>query len=288
VRTSEAIDLFLADCRRRPLSAFTLRRYAEELARLPDCELPPEPEVLRSTLADPKYSRASRQGWYRTWRQFFAWLWLEHHIETPMVRVQSPRGERIVSLPFTREELQALFRACLDDRHRALLLFLLDTGCRRGEVASLRRSSLFDDAGRSWAVVSGKTGPRPVPMSLLTAEYLRKIAVGDVIWADAHGRPLDVDGLKTLWRRLVDRSGIRQENRSAWPAGIRRRRGLHTMRRTAAREHWLRGMDMRLVQHLLGHARLASTQGYLWVGDEDLARVHAQTSPVEDFREFLS
>ena len=287
LRTPEAIALFLADCRLRPLASATLKRYAGELARLPDCELPPEPQALRELLADPKYSRASRQGWHRTWKQFFGWLWLEHQVPTPMVRVRAPRGEKIVQLPFTREELRSLFSACLNDTERALLLFLLDTGARRGEVASLRRHAIYNDGRRWWAAVSGKTGPKALPISEITARYLRKISRGDSVWATWWGGQLTVDGLAMVWRRLVARAGIRAENRASWAPGIRRQRGLHAMRRTAAREHWRRGMDLRLVQLLLDHAKIQSTQAYLWVGSEDLAAAIERTSPVADFQDLL-
>lgn len=202
-----------------------------------------------------------------------------------MVRVKAaPRGERLIHLPFSHDELRALFAACLNDTHRTLLLFLLDTGCRRGEVASLRRHGIYHDGRHWWAAVSGKVGPKAVPVSDLTASYLRRIGHGDSVWTTRQGCPLGVDGIKTMWRRLVGRTGIRQE---PWAAGIRRPRGLHAMRRTAAREHWRRGMDLRLVQALLGHAKISSTQGYLWVGDEDLAAAHATSSPVADFRDLL-
>lgn len=59
------------------------------------------------------------------------------------------------------------------------------------------------------------------------------------------------------------------------------------MRRTAAREHWRRGMDLRLVQLLLDHSKISSTQAYLWVGSEDLAAAHERTSPVGDFQDLL-
>lgn len=287
LRTPEAVDLFLADCRLRPLAAATIRRYTDELARLPDCELPPDPQVLRELLASPKYSRASRQGWYRTWKQFFSWLWLEHQVATPMVRIKAPRGERIVQLPFSHDELRSLFSACLNDTERALMLFLLDTGCRRGEVASLRSHGIWSDGRHWWAAVSGKTGPKAVPISEITARYLRRITRGDAVWSTWWGKPLSVDGLKTTWRRLVARAGIRTEDRSSWAPGIRRQRGLHAMRRTAAREHWRRGMDLRLVQLLLDHSKIASTQAYLWVGSEDLAAAHERTSPVADFKDLL-
>ena len=80
---------------------------------------------------------------YRSVQQYFKWLADEGEIrDTPMRKMKPPRVPEEPPRVLSERDLERLFKACtgtglLDRRDRAILRLLLDTGCRRSELAAL-------------------------------------------------------------------------------------------------------------------------------------------------------
>ena len=151
-------------------------------------------------------------------------------------------------------------------RDLALLLFLVETGCRVGECASLRLSWLNLKTGDG--IVEGKTGERVVDFTGVTASALRvwlvaRPAVGhDFVWVGQRGDPLSAGGIYQVLRRL------------ARLAGVKGRFNPHSIRHLVG-QSWTDEVNLELVRQKLGHRDIHTTA--MFYANQDRERVKAAT-----------
>jgi integrase/recombinase XerC/integrase/recombinase XerD len=160
-------------------------------------------------------------------------------------------------------------------RDRVLFELLYSTGCRVGELCSLN----IDDVGRREILVRGKGDKeRWVFVG-------RRAAAALVEYLPMRGhRWTDQDGEKALildlrGRRLTPRGVYYLIRRYAVKTGLTKKVSPHTFRHSFATQLLDEGADIRLVQELLGHASLSTTQVYTHTGIERIKRVYRQSHP---------
>ncbi len=166
----------------------------------------------------------------------------------------------------------------LGRRDRAALETLYATGCRASEVVGLRPGDL--DLNRGTARCIGKGDKqRMVPLGSRAREAIRaylqqdrpalvaRRPATDVIFVTRSGRPLSRTG---LWRI------VKQHARAA---GLPEAVSPHTLRHSFATHLLAGGADLRVVQEMLGHASIATTQIYTRVEMSRLLQVHAACHP---------
>lgn len=177
---------------------------------------------------------------------------------------------------FTDEELERLWASC---RTKApsllrLLLFLVNTGCRKGEGIACRWSWIDFKAGlvripsnKAWQPKNGK--PREVPLSDRLRAVLSTPGAGrDPEWTfpSAYGGPL-AEFPKDLWRRVAKDAGLTG--------------GVHQLRHTFA-SHFLAAVpDLPLLGKVMGHstARVTELYVHLLPGQLDRARNAVNLAP---------
>jgi integrase/recombinase XerC len=156
-------------------------------------------------------------------------------------------------------------------RDVAILELLYATGLRVSELAGLDLAALDRDA-RTVRVVGKGGKERIVPYGAAAAgaldRYLgpRAAAAGPV-FTSARGRRLGVRSVRTI------------VGRAARAAGVTRRVTPHTLRHTFATHLLDAGADLRVIQELLGHSRLSTTQRYTHVGADQLMKVYDAAHP---------
>jgi len=214
-------------------------------------------------------------------RQFFAWAVREGHLaKDPMIDLEGPR--RPLNLPGTlsKSEVEALLAAPsgdspLDLRDRAMIETLYATGMRVSEAVELplSRLNLLQGVVR----VLGKGGRErlvPVGDAALVA-LARWIDVGrpqlrprgEQVFVSRTGRPLSRQALWQRIRLLARRAGVQTPVHP------------HRLRHSFATHLLDNGADLRVVQMLLGHADLATTQIYTHVSRSRLRDLHARHHP---------
>ena len=222
----------------------------------------------------------SAQTYFVNLKTLFRFLGEEGALEeSPLERLKPPPARQDQIQPFTPAQVRALLdatkRTRQPRRNRALILFLLDTGCRASEVCGLRVQDV--DLGGRRAVVTGKgEKSRTVPLGATTVKelyaYLKEEArePADALFQSERGGPLTRWHLRKLLWRLGEAAGLEAVRCSP-----------HTFRHTCAIWMLRGGANVYTVQQLLGHTSLAMTRRYLAIVDADVEAQHRRFSPAD-------
>ena len=197
--------------------------------------------------------------------------------------MESPRLWKILPPTLTREEVDRLLAApdsatTRGLRDRAILETFYATGLRVSELAALTLDSLHFDAEYIRCVGKGdKERVVPIGGRAIAAvqawlergrpAYAARGAAGRAVFLSRLGRPLTRNG---LWRHI--RAYARK-------AGIRKELSPHTLRHSFASHLLANGASLRVIQEMLGHADIATTQIYTHVDQGRLQAVHRQYHP---------
>lgn len=201
----------------------------------------------------------------RSIKRFFN-FWVEEGVlaKSPMQRMKMPVLAKTIKPAFGQKEVAKLLDACRSTRERALVIFLLDTGCRAAETVGLVGSSL--DLDRLEVRVVGKGArERIIPINPATAQALQAYfaergtpADNEAVWLSAHHmRPLAQSGLNQLLERLGKRAGVAH----CHP---------HTFRRTFCLWSLRAEVNVYVLQRLMGHSDIQVLRPYLAVAHADL------------------
>jgi integrase/recombinase XerD len=164
-------------------------------------------------------------------------------------------------------------------RNRALLHVLYATGCRVSEVARLRLADRIQEH-RLLRVTGKGDKERVVPLSARASDWVdRWLRIGRPALAARARQPCDALFLSHTGRALERVRIFQIVAGAARRAGLRVACSPHMLRHSFATHLVAGGADLRVVQELLGHASLATTQVYTHVSHARLRRVHAQYHP---------
>jgi integrase/recombinase XerC len=282
----------------RDLTPHTVRAYLGDVSSLLDhcvrLGLDDVAEVdlraLRSWLARMQTTGRSRTTIARratAARVFTAWLHRTGRLPTdPGAALGSPKKHKTLPPVLRADEAESLIRAAAeraDDgtpvgvRDVAMLELLYATAVRVGELVGLDVDDV-DDERRVVRVLGKGRKERSVPYGTPAARALdRWLAVGrpalrvegsgPAVFLGVRGRRIDQRAVRELvHRRIADVPGAPDI-------------GPHGLRHTAATHLLEGGADLRVVQELLGHESLATTQIYTHVTTDRLRRAYQQAHP---------
>lgn len=216
-------------------------------------------------------------------RTYYEFLLSEGVVDAdPTERLESPRGSKVLPLVLSRDEAVQLLEAPDPDsrmlwRDRAILETLYATGMRVSELVGLRMGDL--DLTDGFATVMGKgSKERITPLGAAARQALRRY-LSDVrpamdrgkaegrVFLNVRGSPLSRVAVWTLVKEAARRAGL---SGAISP---------HTLRHTAATHLLEGGADLAMVQELLGHADIATTQIYTHLNREHVKAVHRKFHP---------
>lgn len=212
---------------------------------------------------DRKLSETSLQTHISVLRAFFGWLHTEEKIKkNPMMKIRSLKlDKKNARQALSVEELERLRDACKGYREKALVEFLVSTGCRLSEVAQLRVEDI-NFADRTVVVTGKGDKDRMVFFSvrarLMLQEYIKERKGGDGLFVSS----------KTPYEPLKPRAIQRIIHALSERAGLEARVHPHLLRHTFATHALNSGMDVTVIQQLLGHENIATTQIYAAMNED--------------------
>lgn len=215
---------------------------------------------------------------------FFRWLVARKHIATdPADAILPPRQEKRLPDSLNEAEASRLIEsvngiAPLDRRDRAILELFYASGVRLSELADAKLENLSLEEG--WIRVTGKgTKTRLAPVGAAARDSL-------AAWL-AHGRPALVKP-KTQSHIFISKLGMRLttariqqivKERAAMCGLDPARIHPHLLRHSFATHLLNNGADLRVIQEMLGHADISTTQIYTHVDQARLKEVHRRFHP---------
>ena len=205
---------------------------------------------------------------------FYRFLLYHHYIEQdPSELLEMPRVEKKLPEVLSLEEIDAMI-ACIDmskpegHRNRAIIEMLYGSGLRVSELTDLRLSNIYRQEGYMRILGKGSK-QRLVPISPVADEQLGywlqdrnaldiKPESIDIVFLNHYGRQLTRAMIFTIVKRL------------AQAAGITKTISPHTLRHSFATHLLQNGADLRIIQQLLGHESIVTTEIYTHVDIHNL------------------
>lgn len=200
----------------------------------------------------------------------------------PTLNIDAPKRSRNLPKTLTEQDVERLLAAPslqtpLGMRDRAMLEVLYASGLRVSELVLLRVGQLSQEMGVVRILGKGSK-ERLVPVGEMALDWVRRYA--------AEGRPLLLNGRQsdalfvTTRGEAMTRQGFWYLiKRYAAQADIRSPISPHTLRHAFATHLLNHGADLRVVQLLLGHADISTTQIYTHVASERLKQLHQKHHP---------
>ncbi len=292
----------------RGLAAATIRAYRGDLADFARAQRTdaswgrsPEPVVdylstraRRGQPGDPGLAPTSLRRRAAALKGFYRFAFGEGLIPTDVAaHLDLPRQSRLLPETLTIEETERLLDAAGGDdpdapepdrrlRERALLELLYAAGLRISEALRLDAEDLSDDGGYVRVIGKGDK-ERLVPVGEIALDWLRRWMDGPRprLLALSHVRPTRGGPVfvSDRGRRLARQQAWAAVKAAAGRAGLGERVSPHTLRHSFATHLLDGGADLRIVQELLGHASISTTQLYTHVTGERIRDVYSRAHP---------
>ncbi len=204
--------------------------------------------------------------------RFFYHLTLKRPRSEVDLTIPRPRSGHRLPIALDTQEVQALFEVTTNLKHRALLMTVYSAGLRVSEVVALKPSHI-DSSRQQIRVEQGKgrkdryTLLSPRLLTELKAYWLHYLPGLWLFPGQSKNKPLTTGAAASIY------------NKWARKAGIKKRGSIHLLRHSFASHLLDNGMDLTVIQQLLGHRNLCTTATYLhltrnqkkqWVSPLDL------------------
>jgi integrase/recombinase XerD len=216
-------------------------------------------------------------------KRFYQFLVREGKREVdPTLNIDAPKRARPLPKNLTEADVEKLLAApnvdtALGLRDRAMLEILYASGLRVSELISMKTAQLSHDMGVVRILGKGSK-ERLVPVGEEALSWIRRyvtqsrgalleVRTSDALFVTARAAPMT---RQAFWQLI---------KRYALQAGIATTLSPHTLRHAFATHLLNHGADLRVVQMLLGHADISTTQIYTHVARERLKQLHAKHHP---------
>ena len=173
----------------------------------------------------------------------------------PVAVIRKPKAGKPRDRILTDKQRADLVSACSECQNswvKPVVIFALETACRRGEILSLQWTDV--ELGKSTAKVSGKTGSRTIPLSPACIGMLTSLprSLGGQVF------PISVEALKQAYERAVKRAGIQDFT-------------FHDLRHDALTRLAKMGLNVLELRAVSGHTTANMLQRYVNIDAQDLA-----------------
>ena len=265
----DMLSLFINTKRLEGRSEKTLERYRYIIGKFRESDKTPVKDVtvfnIRRFLSKEKergLSDRTLTGYRDVFSSFFGWLHREGLLEhNPCSNLMPIRCKKEIRKPYSDIDLEKLKEACETPRDKAIVSFLLSTGCRISEVCALNRSDIdFDNLE---CVVLGKGNKeRTVYLSDIAAMQLKGYLASrtddnEALFIGKGTTRMHPGGIRKRLKELAHKASVENVHP-------------HRFRRTLATGLIDHGMPIQEVAFILGHDKIDTTMTYVYVDKQNV------------------
>ena len=193
---------------------------------------------------------------------FFGWLHREGLINSnPISNLGTIKYAKVTRLPYTQVDIEKLKESCNNDRDRAIISFLLSSGCRISEVCALNRTDIdFDN--KQCTVLGKGNKERIVYIDDITVLHLKRYLNNredeyEALFIGKNTKRLQPGGIRYMLKKVANRAEVSNTHP-------------HRFRRTLATSLIDHGMPIQEVAIILGHDKLDTTMGYVYTDNKNV------------------
>jgi integrase/recombinase XerD len=239
--------------------------FRKSPAKLSDEEIR---DFLYYLIEERKASQAGISQCYSALKFFF-----ERTLQREWNHQRIPRSKQRKKLPgvLSRQEVESIFSATENLKHRAILMTIYSAGLRISEATRLKVSDI--DSGRMTIRVSEGKGLKDRytllgerNLELLRLYYKAYRPSGWLFPGRDPSEPIDVSSVQRVFKVCL------------YKAGIKKKASVHTLRHSFATHLLESGIDLYYIQRLLGHKSAGTTSVYLHVTGKDIGKIR---SPID-------
>ena len=202
----------------------------------------------------------------QVYNAYFNWLFRERLIDTnPVANLGSIKCVKKIKAVYSEVDIERLKFCCRNTRDRAIISFLLSTGCRVGEVVRLNREDV-DLANMECRVMGKGNKERTVFLDAVTAMLLREYLAQrtddfPALFIGRGSSRLSANGIRKMLAVVSAAAGVENVH-------------LHKFRRTLATSLIRHGMPIQEVAAILGHDKLDTTMQYVVLDTTDVKNAY--------------
>lgn len=265
----EMLKLFLDAKRIEGRSEKTLERYRYILSRYREADDTPVRDMtvhnLRQYLSDEKkrgISDSTLKGYREIFSSFFGWIFREGLINNnPSANLNTIKCRKEIRMPYSDVDIEKLKEACTGIRDKAIITFLLATGCRISEVCGLDRDDV-DFRCMECTVLGKGNKERTVYLDSVAAMQLQNYLASRhdnerALFVGKGTERLHPGGI----RKRLNEIGVKAGVVNVHP---------HRFRRTLATNLINHGMPIQEVASILGHEKIDTTMTYVYIDKQNV------------------
>lgn len=183
-------------------------------------------------------------------------------LKKPVSGIKIPKKDRKLPEVLTKDEVKALIASAETKKSKLMISLLYSSGLRVSELVKLKSQDVRFEENIGWAR-GGKGGKDRmfILSNQLVHELQDYLSKKEYNYIFSKEKPLTTRNVQKIIKRLRDKASI---NKKVTP---------HTLRHSFATHLLESGTDIRLIQTLLGHASLSTTQLYTHVSSEQLKKI---------------
>ncbi len=249
MKTLEVLEKVLRGKRVKPNTERHYRDALGSLARY-DEDWPVGGVVINEWLGSLEgYADATVRNWFNFVNSAGKYMKKAYKVDNPCESADRPKVSKKRRRYFTAVEVVRIIKACRFEQDKVLILTLIDSTCRIGELAGLEGKNVGD----SWIEVKGKSGERRYRCDGAICAKLRELgADGQPIFTNRLGGHADVVSLKHRVRRVIKEAGITGS-----------KLGPHTLRHSGASLVAQETGSALAVKALLQHDKIDTSMEYI-------------------------
>ncbi len=275
--SENTIDSYRYDLER--LSSFLEQRHINAVTGVTNAAL----SQYIQTLFDMGFAESSIQRTLSSIRGYYGFLVSEGTLkQDPTELLEGPKRSRYLPSVLTVEEIMRLFNVIDTERRggirdRAMLETLYATGMRVSELSSFTFEQIIPEE-KMVRIIGKGSKERLVPIGDIALNWIKeyteveriffaKPGTDSTVFLNVRGNPLSRMGIWKIIQRYI------------LLAGITKKVSPHTFRHSFATHLLEGGADLRVVQEMLGHANIVTTEIYTHIDREYLKEVHRSFHP---------